>query len=267
MPIQILMPALSPTMETGKLAKWLIKEGDTVTSGKIIAEIETDKTTMDVEAVEEGTVGRILVAEGTEDIAVNAPIAVLLAEGEDEAVLDKPLPTATASASLSLTTEAPAPSAASPAPAANGHNERVLASPVARRLASEKELDLATIAGSGPHGRIVRSDVEAAAARFPCISSAMVPTVPSVSGPRRGGTQKYDCCSVGSPASLAISSAPGPTTMLSGLLCIRCLAARTGLRTLRNVVTAPKSRVCPSIMAASIVTSSVSKAMEPRPAL
>ena len=123
MPIQILMPTLSPTMETGKLAKWLIKEGDTVTSGKIIAEIETDKTTMDVEAVDEGTVGRILVAEGTEDIAVNAPIALLLAEGEDKSALDKPMPTAGSNVPLSSATEgAPAPtSAASPAPAANGH--------------------------------------------------------------------------------------------------------------------------------------------------
>jgi pyruvate dehydrogenase E2 component (dihydrolipoamide acetyltransferase) len=151
-------------MEEGKLAKWLIKEGDTVTAGKIIAEIETDKTTMDVEAVDEGTVGRILVAEGTEGVAVNAPIAVLLAEGEDKTALDKPMPTAASGALQSTATEAPAPSAASPAPAANGHDERVLASPMARRLASEKGLDLATIAGSGPHGRIVRSDVEEAAA-------------------------------------------------------------------------------------------------------
>lgn len=164
MPTFILMPALSPTMEEGKLAKWLIKEGDTVTSGKIIAEIETDKTTMDVEAVDEGTVGRILVAEGTEGVAVNAPIAVLLAEGEDKTALDKPMPTAASSAPQSAVTEAPTPSATNTAPAANGHDaERVLASPMARRLASEKGLDLAAISGSGPHGRIVRSDVEEAA--------------------------------------------------------------------------------------------------------
>ncbi|MEJ2123512.1 MAG: pyruvate dehydrogenase complex dihydrolipoamide acetyltransferase [Alphaproteobacteria bacterium] len=169
MPIQILMPALSPTMEEGKLAKWLIKEGDEITSGKIIAEIETDKATMEVEAVEEGTVGRILVAEGTEGVAVNAPIAVLLAEGEDKSALDKPLPApVVASASQSSATRtagASSPSAASSDINANGHAaERMFASPVARRLASEKGIDLRAIKGSGPHGRIVRSDVEEAAA-------------------------------------------------------------------------------------------------------
>ncbi len=182
MPIQILMPALSPTMEEGKLAKWLVKEGDTVTSGKIIAEIETDKATMDVEAVDEGTVGRILVAEGTEGVAVNAPIALLLSEGEDRSALDKPLPKlADAGVSQSPDTaisEAPAPSSAAspaPAPVANGHDaDRVLASPVARRLASEKGINLAAITGSGPHGRIVRSDVEAAA------SATASPTAPHV---------------------------------------------------------------------------------------
>jgi pyruvate dehydrogenase E2 component (dihydrolipoamide acetyltransferase) len=157
-------------METGKLAKWLVKEGDTVTSGKIIAEIETDKATMDVEAIDEGIVGRILVAEGTEGVVVNAPIAVLLTEGEDKSALDKTLsvPAATGASQSSAAASSGAPassfSAARSAPAANGHDtERVFATPVARRLASEKGLDLALISGSGPHGRIVRSDVEEAA--------------------------------------------------------------------------------------------------------
>lgn len=171
MPIPILMPALSPTMEQGKLAKWLVKEGDTVASGDVIAEIETDKATMEVEAVEEGTVGRILVPEGTDGVAVNATIAILLGDGEDKSALDA-APKAAAPAS------APAPAAANAAPSApvaeakaaapaktngaNGHGARLFASPLARRVAKEKGVDLASLSGSGPHGRIIMRDIEKA---------------------------------------------------------------------------------------------------------
>jgi len=180
MPTEILMPALSPTMEEGKLAKWLVKEGQKVRSGDIIAEIETDKATMEVEAVDEGTVGSLLIAEGTDKVKVNTPIAVLLGEGESAGAAPAPKPAASpapapaaaaprpqaapapASAPAAAATPAPAPAAK---PAANGHapGERIFASPLARRLAKEAGLDLARIAGSGPHGRIVRRDIEAAA--------------------------------------------------------------------------------------------------------
>jgi pyruvate dehydrogenase complex dihydrolipoamide acetyltransferase, long form len=166
MAIELLMPALSPTMEEGTLAKWLVKEGDTVSSGDVIAEIETDKATMEFEAVDEGVVGKILVAEGTEGVKVNAPIAVLLEEGEDasaaETVGAAPAPVA-AEAPKAEASPAPAP-AATPAPAAPAaaSGERIFASPLARRIAAQKGLDLSAIAGSGPKGRIVKADVEGA---------------------------------------------------------------------------------------------------------
>ena len=166
MPINILMPALSPTMEEGTLAKWNVKEGDSVASGDVIAEIETDKATMEFEAVDEGTIGKILVNEGTEGVRVHDLIAVLL---EDGASMDdaEPAPAAAASA-------APPPSAAPPAaesqaaapvaaaPAQKDGGTRVFASPLARRIAKDKGLDLAAIKGTGPHGRIVKADVEKA---------------------------------------------------------------------------------------------------------
>jgi len=159
MATQILMPALSPTMEEGTLAKWLVKEGDVVKSGQILAEIETDKATMEFEAVDEGIVGRILVPEGTAGVKVNAPIAILVEEGEsaDAAPVAAPVasPAAAAPAAVSAAVAAPA---AAPAPAKAG--TRVFASPLARRIATEKGIDLATVAGSGPHGRIVKADVE-----------------------------------------------------------------------------------------------------------
>jgi pyruvate dehydrogenase E2 component (dihydrolipoamide acetyltransferase) len=165
MATEILMPALSPTMEEGTLAKWLVKEGDTVKSGDILAEIETDKATMEFEAVDEGTIGRILVAEGTAGVKVNTPIAVLVEEGESAAAPAK----ATAPAATPAKAAAPAtPAEAAPTPApakteaADG--QRVMASPLARRLAKEKGIDIAALTGSGPHGRIVKADVEAAAA-------------------------------------------------------------------------------------------------------
>ncbi|BCJ91032.1 acetyltransferase component of pyruvate dehydrogenase complex [Terrihabitans soli] len=177
MPINILMPALSPTMEQGNLVKWLKKEGDKVKSGDVIAEIETDKATMEVEAVDEGTLGKILVPEGTNDVAVNRPIAVLLEEGEDASAASAPAAApkteAKAEAPKAEVLKAaeapkPAPAAATapaaapaPAPKANGA-ARVFASPLARRIAKDRGVDLGAISGSGPHGRIVKKDVETA---------------------------------------------------------------------------------------------------------
>src|SRR5947209_245508 len=181
MPINILMPALSPTMEKGNLAKWLKKEGEKVKPGDVIAEIETDKATMEVEAVDEGTLARIVVPEGTADVPVNQLIAVLAGEGEDakaaasgaasapaakpqEAPKPPPAAAAPAAAPAPKPAAAPAPSpapAAAPAQATNGH-ARVFSSPLARRLAKEAGIDLARIAGTGPHGRVVARDVEGA---------------------------------------------------------------------------------------------------------
>ena len=184
MPTNILMPALSPTMTEGKLAKWLKKEGDDVKAGDVIAEIETDKATMEVEAVDEGRLQHILVPEGTDGVKVNAPIAVLLGEGEDPkaaaapAPAPKPTPAAAAPApakpvAISAAPASP-PSAASAAPVAqpaakvmDGEGERIFASPLARRLATEAGIELKSLSGSGPHGRIVKTDVEAAKARGP----------------------------------------------------------------------------------------------------
>ncbi len=166
MPIQILMPALSPTMEEGNLAKWCVKEGDTVESGDVIAEIETDKATMEVEAVDEGVVGKILVAEGTQGVKVNELIALLLEEGEDASALEgaattAPVPAAAAPAVAEET--APA-GTATPAPAApvSHSGDRIFASPLARRIAAQEGLDLKALSGSGPRGRVVKRDVEAA---------------------------------------------------------------------------------------------------------
>ncbi|SIQ08871.1 MULTISPECIES: pyruvate dehydrogenase complex dihydrolipoamide acetyltransferase [Acidiphilium] len=172
MATNILMPALSPTMTEGTLAKWLKNEGDTIKSGDVIAEIETDKATMEVEAVDEGVLGKILVAAGTEGVAVNAPIAVLVDAGEA-------VPSAAAAPAPKA--EAPAPKAAveaTPAPAprgepkANGHDTsdhgaRIFASPLARRMAQQAGLNLAGITGSGPNGRIVKADIDAARGQTP----------------------------------------------------------------------------------------------------
>ena len=177
MPIEILMPALSPTMEEGTLAKWLVKEGDSVKSGDIIAEIETDKATMEFEAVDEGVIGKLLVAEGTEGVKVNAPIAVLLAEGETAGDMTSAAPKAKAAAAP--VAAAPAPVAAA-APAASApkaaDGARLFATPLARRIAAEKGLDLAAIKGSGPHGRIVKADVAGAtASAAPQAAAAQAP--------------------------------------------------------------------------------------------
>ncbi|MDH4411860.1 MAG: pyruvate dehydrogenase complex dihydrolipoamide acetyltransferase [Rhizobium sp.] len=174
MPINITMPALSPTMEEGNLAKWLVKEGDKVKSGDVIAEIETDKATMEVEAVDEGIIAKIVVPAGTEAVKVNALIAILAEEGEDVAAAAAgggssapkaeaaPAPKAeAATAPASAPVAAPAPAVASAAPAAST-GERVFASPLARRLAKDAGLDLKAVSGSGPKGRVVKSDVEKA---------------------------------------------------------------------------------------------------------
>jgi pyruvate dehydrogenase E2 component (dihydrolipoamide acetyltransferase) len=184
MPINILMPALSPTMEKGNLAKWLKKEGDKVKSGDVIAEIETDKATMEVEAIDEGTIAKILVPEGTQDVPVNDVIAVLAGDGEDvkaagaaapkaappaAAPAPKPAPAAAPVAAAAPAAPALAPvvaspptaPAASPAPQTNGHG-RIFSSPLARRLAKEAGIELSRIMGTGPHGRIIARDVEEA---------------------------------------------------------------------------------------------------------
>lgn len=184
MPTEILMPALSPTMEEGTLAKWLVKEGDTVNSGDLLAEIETDKATMEFEAVDEGVIGKILIPEGSEGVKVNTAIAVLLADGEtadDIGSAPAAAPAAAASdagADEAPKAEAPAPAAAPAAPA-TGDGKRVFASPLARRIAADKGVDLTTLTGSGPHGRIVKADVEGASASAPASAPAAAPAAAS----------------------------------------------------------------------------------------
>ncbi|WCR11678.1 pyruvate dehydrogenase complex dihydrolipoamide acetyltransferase [Paracoccus stylophorae] len=166
MPTEILMPALSPTMEEGTLAKWLVKEGDEVKSGDILAEIETDKATMEFEAVDEGKVGKILIEEGSSGVKVNTPIAVLLEEGEsadDIAETSKPAadaPKKDVPAEAPKEVEGQAQAAKAPPAPSSDKGDRIFASPLARRIAAEKGLDLASIEGSGPRGRIVKADVE-----------------------------------------------------------------------------------------------------------
>ncbi len=198
MPIEILMPALSPTMEEGTLAKWLVKEGDTVSSGDIIAEIETDKATMEFEAVDEGTIGKIIVPEGSEGVKVNALIAVLLEDGEEAS--DAVPSSASAddagdkAAATAVSAEPATPTAersATPAPAAPAASDgtRIFASPLARRIAADQGLDLSALRGSGPHGRIVKADVLAAGdapakpapTAGPAVSTATPAPAPSVS--------------------------------------------------------------------------------------
>ena len=202
MPTNILMPALSPTMEKGNLAKWLKKEGDTVKPGDIIAEIETDKATMEVEAVDEGTLAKIVVAEGTADVPVNQVIAVLANEGEDvkAAAASRPVippqqakpaqaPAASAAAPAPAAPKpvaaaaAPAPAAAVPTQAARADGNRAFASPLARRLAKEAGIDVSRIAGSGPHGRVIARDVDAAKS-----GKGLRPAAAGVAAAAGGGT-------------------------------------------------------------------------------
>jgi pyruvate dehydrogenase E2 component (dihydrolipoamide acetyltransferase) len=210
MPIELLMPALSPTMTEGNLAKWHKKEGDAVKAGDVIAEIETDKATMEFEAVDEGVLGKILVPEGAEGVKVNQPIALLLEEGEDKSALDKAAPAAKPAAAPAPKAEpakaAAAPAAGKPVPAAeapktapppaaraaaqpaaargNGHaaGERIFASPLARRMAEKAGIDLARLTGSGPHGRIVKGDIEAALSKGPAALKAPTARAPAAPG-------------------------------------------------------------------------------------
>ncbi len=209
MPVNVLMPALSPTMEKGNLTKWLKQEGDTVKSGDVIAEIETDKATMEMEAVDEGVLAKILVAEGTQDIPVNQPIAVIAAEGEDvkaaaasgagapkpatpPAAAAPPAPPVApaeggerpAAAAVGRNTANAGPAAGARTPTGNGHDGdagRIFASPLARRLAREANLDLASINGSGPHGRIIERDVRGA------VSGGTARQMPAAGAPQRPG--------------------------------------------------------------------------------
>jgi len=198
------MPALSPTMTEGTLAKWLKKEGDTVEAGDIIAEIETDKATMEVEAVDEGTLGKILVEEGSANVPVNQVIGLLLEEGEDSVALDKAVQKAASapndkqaekdsssdqSASAKNTNSTPSSTPQAPGPVAKSSaGNRIFASPLAKRLAAEEGLDISTIQGSGPHGRVVKSDIEQAkkggvAQKSAAQSPAAAQAAPSATGP------------------------------------------------------------------------------------
>ncbi len=191
MPIQILMPALSPTMTEGKLGKWLVKEGDMVKAGDIMAEIETDKATMEFEAVDEGRIGKILVPEGTEGVAVNTPIAVLLEEGEsagDVKAAPTPQPAAkpaavvpAAPAAVAAPAPAAVPAAVPSAPVKTG--ERVFASPLARRIAVQNNIDLKAVTGSGPRGRIVKADVEKAPKGVAAPTAKAAVAAPVAAGP------------------------------------------------------------------------------------
>ena len=190
MPIELKMPALSPTMEEGTLAKWLVKEGDAVKSGDLLAEIETDKATMEFEAVDEGTISRIVVPEGTDGVKVGDVIAIIAAEGEDAAAVpapkeqaapkQQPAPEPRAEAAAPAQAKpAPKPEpevSARPAPAAGGQGERIKASPLARRLAAQQGIDLAAVSGSGPHGRIVKADLAGAPAGAARPAEAKAPT-------------------------------------------------------------------------------------------
>ncbi len=200
MAIPILMPALSPTMEHGRLAKWLVKEGDAVSPGDVIAEIETDKATMEVEATDEGTVARIVVPEGTDNVPVKAVIAVLAEEGEDPASVEMPEAaarvaeegnspdeaTGTAAAVAEPLKKAAASDAPGPVPAAGGAGGRIFASPLARRMAKEAGIDLSLVKGSGPRGRIVKRDVEKA------ISEGVKAPAPSVAASGTGAAGLND---------------------------------------------------------------------------
>ena len=224
MPIDIQMPALSPTMETGTLSRWLVKEGDTVKSGDILAEIETDKATMEVESIDEGTVARLLVKDGTEDIPVGQVIAVLAGEGEDASAAgagkggEKPAPKEEAKPEApeeepkkdepkreapkqeQAKDEAPkaeAKPAETPKPAPATSGERVNASPLARRLAQQQGVDIASLQGSGPNGRVVKADLEGA-------KPSAAPQPAAQAKPQEGAT----------PAASKVAAAPAPATTL-----------------------------------------------------
>jgi pyruvate dehydrogenase E2 component (dihydrolipoamide acetyltransferase) len=185
MALEILMPALSPTMEEGTLAKWLVAEGDRVQSGDLLAEIETDKATMEFEAVDEGVIGKLLVAEGTANVKVNSAIAILLEEGDAADATVSPAQSAAAAAPLTHEASAVDASATTAAPAAAISNDgtRIFASPLARRIAADQGLDLAKITGSGPKGRIVKADVSGAPATASVSAPPPMAAAPAASLP------------------------------------------------------------------------------------
>ncbi len=229
MATNILMPALSPTMTEGTLARWLKKEGDTVSSGDVLAEIETDKATMEVEAVDEGVLGRILVADGTVGVQVNAPIAILVEQGESVPAASVPANGAAASPAPATADSAPKPSAAgpsmeaskapapSPPPAANGHDGaggRIFASPLARRMAEQAGIALDQVRGTGPNGRIVKADIE-----------GFRPPTPQAA-PAPGAASTPQAAPPPSPAPAAAAPAPRPAVIAGP----HTLVPNTGMR-------------------------------------
>ena len=247
MPINVLMPALSPTMTEGTLAKWHVKEGDEIASGDVIAEIETDKATMEVEAVEEGRVGKLLVSEGTEGVPVNETIAILLEEGEDSSAIDTAAaapakgngaetPAASpAPAAAAAPAPAPAPTPAPPAPSSNG--ARVFASPLARRMAAQAGLDITALKGSGPHGRVVKADIDAALAGgqpaaaaaapapAPAAAPAQAPAAPTASGPAATPTQAAATPAPSGPGARQMADLLGMSYRLEPLSSMRKVIA------------------------------------------
>ena len=214
MTIDVLMPALSPTMQEGTLAKWHVKVGDTVKSGDVIAEIETDKATMEVEAVDEGKVDAILVEEGAQNVKVNTPIARLAEEGEAAAPAPKaaapapaapppPAPKSEAAPAPKPAAQPAPPPAAAPAAVATAEGDRVLASPLARRLAEEKGVQLSAVQGSGPHGRVIAADVEGAK------PGAAAPAAPATPQPAAAAAPKP----AAAPAPTAPAAKPGTSSI------------------------------------------------------
>jgi pyruvate dehydrogenase E2 component (dihydrolipoamide acetyltransferase) len=219
MPINVLMPALSPTMTEGKLARWLKKEGDAVKSGQVLCEIETDKATMEVEAVDEGTLGKILVADGTEGVKVNTPIAVILEEGENAASASAPAPAPVAKPSAAVAPAVAAAPAASPAAAPAKDAGRVFVSPLARRMAEQAGLDLAAIRGSGPNGRIVKADIDAALAGGKTVARPAAPPAPAAT-----------------PSAAAAAAAPAPAAVSAAALAAIGPHKLVPLSTMRRVI-------------------------------
>lgn len=182
MPIELLMPALSPTMTEGNLTKWLKKEGDTISPGEVLAEIETDKATMEVEAVDGGVLGKILVAEGTENVAVNTLIALILEEGEDAASLEGYAAAGAGEKAASPVIAPDAPVKAAAAPVVASSEQRVFASPLAKRIAASEGVDLTTLQGTGPHGRIIKADVLEAKTAAPVVVPTIKTAAPALVG-------------------------------------------------------------------------------------
>jgi pyruvate dehydrogenase E2 component (dihydrolipoamide acetyltransferase) len=250
MPINILMPALSPTMTEGTLAKWHVKEGDEIASGDVLAEIETDKATMEIESIDEGTVGKLLVAEGAEGVPVNQVIAVLLEEGEDASAIDAAaestgaaapaVPPPAAAETPPPAAGAPPAAAPTPAPAAAqavaqaGDGARVFASPLARRMAAQSGLDIARINGSGPHGRVVKRDIEAALAGAPL--AELAPAAAAAPAPAPAAAP--------APTATPAPAGPGPRQMADLLgMAYRLEPANNMRKTIARRLTEAKQTV------------------------